>query len=120
LEHDLRAGKLAGIEVHAHELVATLETVLAGLAQVGALPAGDGYNAADAGRLVKRLEDFLRADNALAEDTLLELKTLLASTSHGPALAALQQAVDDIEYPAALAALAQLAQALDMKLEESA
>jgi CheY-like chemotaxis protein len=120
LEHDLRAGKLAGIEVHAHELVATLETVLAGLAQLGALPAGDGYNAADAGRLVKRLEDFLRADNALAEDTLLELKTLLANTGYGPALAALQQAVDDVEYPAALATLAQLAQALDLQLKESA
>jgi CheY-like chemotaxis protein len=120
LEQELRAGRLAQVEVHANELLAALDAVLSGLAQVAAQPADGGYDAADAGRLVRRLETLLRGDNALADDALLELKTLLASAGQGPALAAVQRAVDDVEYPAALAALAELAQALDMKLEESA
>jgi two-component system sensor histidine kinase/response regulator len=120
LEQELRAGQMAQVEAHANALVATLDVVLSGLAQVDAEPVAGGYDAAGAGRQVRRLETFLRGDNALAEDALLELKTVLASAGHGHALAALQRAVDDVEYPAALAVLAELAQALDMKLEESA
>ena len=119
LEQDLRSGRIAQAGVLAEELVRGLELVLAGLAQMPAQPTG-GYNADDAGRLVRRLETFLRGDNALAEDALHELKTLLGAAGHGNTLAAVQRAVDDVEYPAALAALAELAQALDMKLEESA
>jgi two-component system sensor histidine kinase/response regulator len=119
LEQELRSGGLAHVAAHTNALLATLEVVLAGLAQVAAQPA-TGHDPADAGRLVRRLETFLRGDNALAEDALLELKTLLASAGQDRALAALQRAVDDVEYPAALATLAELAQALDMKLEESA
>jgi two-component system sensor histidine kinase/response regulator len=120
LEQELRAGQRARIELHANELLASLDVVLCGLAQLEAPPAGGGVDAADAGRLVRRLATFLRGDNALAEDALLELKTLLAPAGHGHALAAVQQAVADVEYPAALAALAELAQALNMKVEESA
>jgi alcohol dehydrogenase class IV len=75
---------------------------------------------ADLPGLLTRLEGFLRDDDARAEDALAELQAALQGTPHAEALAALRQAVDDIEYDTALARLAQLARALGFEAERQA
>ncbi len=120
VELELRAGRLERIGALVTELIEALHTVLAGLAKVEAPIAASSYAAADGRRLAYRLETLLKAEDARAEDALLELQTLLAGSRHAGSLAAVQRAVDDIEYHAALAPLAQLAQALELDLKENA
>ena len=74
--------------------------------------------------LIEQLETYLRADDARAEDVLLELRALPAVINHAGTLAAISHAVEEIEYPAAMAPLSALAQALaaagQKKVEEDA
>ena len=120
VELELRAGRFDRIGALVTELMETLDTMLAGLQRIEAPVAASSYVAADGRRLVNRLETLLRAEDARAEDALQELQTLLAGSRHGGIMAAVQRAVDDIEYHAALAPLADLAQALDVDLKENA
>ncbi|MEO7494120.1 MAG: response regulator, partial [Massilia sp.] len=120
VEQALREGDRVRAAALAPELLAALESVLAGLAKV-TLPLQAAVRApSDVARLIRQLEALLRADDAQAEDVLLELQTVLADGGHAAELAAIRQAVDDIEYAAALAPLAALAQSLDVSLGESA
>jgi CheY-like chemotaxis protein len=113
---DDRLAALAG------ELAAGLDLVVGGLAQLDQPPAPARYRDEDAGLLIGRLEAWLRADDARAEDVLLELRALPAVIQHADLLAAVQRAVEEIEYQAALAPLHALAQALALqtKVEENA
>ena len=117
VELELRAGRLERIGALVAELIEALDTVLTGLAKVESPVTASSYAAADGRRLAHRLETLLRAEDARAEDALLELQTLLAGSRHAGSLAAVQRAVDEIEYHAALAPLSALALALegDMK-----
>ncbi|MFS2002725.1 ATP-binding protein [Duganella sp. CT11-25] len=96
----------------AEDLAKGLDLVVGGLAQLNRQPAPARYRDEDAVLLVGRLEAWLRADDARAEDVLQELRLLPAVARHADLLAALQRAVEDIEYQAALAPLQALAQAL--------
>ena len=120
IELELRGGRHERIGALVTELMETLDTMLAGLAQIEAPVAASGYVSADGRRLVHRLETLLRAEDARAEDALQELQTLLAGSNHAGVLAEVQRAVDDIEYDAALAPLAELGRALDLDLKETA
>ena len=112
LEQDLRSSQPERLDVQVAALVAAVETVLAGLAQVAsaALPdsAAQGALAAQLGRL----EGYLRADDARAEDALAELESLLSISGRlaliEAPLNALRSAVLEIEYASALSALAAL------------
>jgi two-component system sensor histidine kinase/response regulator len=116
VEQALRDGQHERLGEMGTELIATLDAVLAGLVAVAA---GRDLPADDAHRLIGRLEACLRAGDARAEEALFELQTLLAGSEYDSALAAIAQAVDDIEYQAALGPLAELASALDMNQERT-
>ncbi len=112
LEHDLRLGQLERLGVQVPALVAATETVLAGLSQVAAAVLPVPLEPQTLARVLARLEDYLRSDDARAEDALGQLEALLGA---GPdtarpaaALADLRRAVVDLEYAAALAPLASL------------
>jgi signal transduction histidine kinase/DNA-binding response OmpR family regulator/HPt (histidine-containing phosphotransfer) domain-containing protein len=120
VEQELRAGRRERIAVPARELAAALDAVLAGLSGVGIAPPAIRYDAAEVSRLVKQLEAYLRSDDARAEDALQELQERLSASGHDITLAAIQHAVDDIEYAAALAPLAALSAALALNQEERA
>ncbi|HEY0488414.1 MAG TPA: ATP-binding protein [Telluria sp.] len=120
IELELRAGRHERIEALVTELMETLDTTLAGLEQVEAPAVAGSYAAADPRRLLGRLEDLLKAEDARAEDALHEVQALLSQSRHAVLLEPVQRAVDDIEYHAALAPLAELARALDLDLEENA
>ncbi|AVR97506.1 hybrid sensor histidine kinase/response regulator [Pseudoduganella armeniaca] len=111
-----RALALAG------ELADALEPLLAGLAGLAQVepPAPAAPARADAGDLIRLLAGYLRSDDARAEDAVQALQALLADSPHGGLLATVARAIDDIEYDAALAPLAALAQALDVNMEENA
>jgi signal transduction histidine kinase/CheY-like chemotaxis protein len=126
LEQELRAGRHDRVPLLAPDLIMALDRLLSGLARAlppepAALPQADlpGLRG-----LLTRLEGFLRDDDARAEDALAELQSVLQGTpeaqDHAEALAALRQAVDDIEYDAALGQLAQLARALGFDAERQA
>jgi len=71
--------------------------------------------------LLRHLDTCLRNDDARAEDALTTLQNKLpagAPPAAHAALAAVRQAVEDIEYDAALSPLAELARALDIELRE--
>jgi len=114
IEHALREGHREQAGALAPELAAMLDQLLAGLAQLDLSEGGAARAAQDAAPLVRRLESLLRADDAQAEDVLQELQAVLAASSHGALLAELRGAVDDVEYPAALATLARLATAINI------
>jgi signal transduction histidine kinase/DNA-binding response OmpR family regulator/HPt (histidine-containing phosphotransfer) domain-containing protein len=130
LEQELRSGRQERVALLAPDLIVALDRVLSGLARsAGAIvPAGQGAPAgADGARLaalVAQLEGFLRSDDARAEDALADLQAALQgmpdAPRHAPALAALCQAVDDIEYDLALVRLAALARALAAEAEQQA
>jgi two-component system sensor histidine kinase/response regulator len=120
VEQALRAGRQEQAAWLAPELLAMLETLLDGLARVEAPQAGAVRVPADAARLIRRLETLLRADDAQAEDVVLELQTVLAYTGHDAMLAAIRLAVEDIEYHAARSTLAELARGMDIELAEQA
>jgi HPt (histidine-containing phosphotransfer) domain-containing protein len=111
----------------ATELAEALEGLLAGLARAEA-PAAPAPVQLDAGDLIRRLDAYLRSDDARAEDTVQSLQLLLSGAAQDDPAAAqvaalvaeIVQAVEDIEYDAALAPLNRLAQALDVTLEERA
>jgi two-component system sensor histidine kinase/response regulator len=115
VEQALRAGQHERIGVLAPGLLAVLDTVLAGLATVAAGRAA----AADARGLVDQLEACLRSGDTRAEEALFDLQALLAGSQHAGMLAAIARAVASVEYHAALAPLAVLAQALDTNLEKA-
>ncbi|MDN4051978.1 response regulator [Massilia sp. YIM B02763] len=114
LEHELRAGRQDRVPVLAPDLIVELDGVLAGLARTRALAAAaqPAPAGADLPLLVERLRDFLRADDARAEDALADLQAALATTRHAGVLAAVRAAVDEIEYEAALRLLGDLEGAL--------
>ena len=120
LEHDLRAGKYDLVGVQVPSLVTAAESVLAGLAQLAAAalpkPIGPGALAA----VIERLDAWLRADDARAEDALAELESLLAGGAWAAELEPVRRAIRDIEYGAALAPLAALAARLELQREEGA
>jgi HPt (histidine-containing phosphotransfer) domain-containing protein len=119
LEQELRAGRHDRVPLLAPDLIMALDRMLSGLAR--ALPPEPAaMPQADLPGLLTRLEGFLRDDDARAEDALAELQAALQGTPHAEALAALRQAVDDIEYDTALARLAQLARALGFEAERQA
>ncbi len=113
IEHALRAGACEQAATMGAELAAMLDRLLAGLAVVDVQAPGAGGTAAAAAPLMRRLEALLRADDAQAEDVLQELQAMLARSQHGELLTTLRGAVEDVEYPAALSALAALSQALN-------
>jgi signal transduction histidine kinase/CheY-like chemotaxis protein len=100
------------LSVLAEELAAGLDLVIGGLAQLEQSPMSTRYRDEDATLLIGRLEAWLRADDARAEDVLLELRALPAVLEHAELLAEVQRAVEQIEYQAALVPLQALAQAL--------
>ena len=112
LEQDLRAGMPDRVGVQVPALLSALETALSGLARMAAtaLPRAAPEEAVAA--VMARLLDYLRADDARAEDALSELETLLAGTAHAPTLESVRRAIDQIEYAAALAPLDALAAGL--------
>ncbi|WP_332848810.1 hybrid sensor histidine kinase/response regulator [Massilia sp. S19_KUP03_FR1] len=116
LEDELRAGRTAQAGQLARELVAALDAVLAGLADVIAQAEARTVDAAGVAGLLQQLADLLGADDARAEDTLAELETVLAGGVHDARLAAISRAVDEIEYDAAMTPLAALARALDVSV----
>ena len=120
LEQDLRAGELARLGVQVPALVAAAESVLAGLAQLAAASLPKPADPEALATVIVRLEGYLRGDDARAEDALAELESLLAAAIDanlvdGP-LDAVRRAVAEIEYAAALAPLAVLAERLDLGL----
>ncbi|MYM22010.1 response regulator [Duganella sp. FT135W] len=120
LEQALRNQRSDRIPMLASELADGLELVVGGLAQLGEAPAPLRYRDSDAPLLITRLEAYLRSDDARAEDVLAELLALPLLQRHAALAAALQHAVDDIEYHAALAPLDALSRALQIELEPSA
>jgi signal transduction histidine kinase/CheY-like chemotaxis protein len=120
IEEALRSGESERAAALAPALVALLDTTLAGMAPLagprdrpahppGALPA-----------LVARLGEQLAADDARARDTLAELQPLLPGVDYAAPLAAIEHAVGELEYEAALAPLGALARLLGLNLEETA
>jgi two-component system sensor histidine kinase/response regulator len=123
MEQDLRTGQFDHIGIQVPTLVSAAETVLAGLARVAAavLPGSSDPGALAA--VIARLDDYLRTDDARAEDALVQLEWLLASTMQSglvaAPLAAVRRAVADIEYAAALAPLGALSAQLDAAQESA-
>ena len=117
LDQDLRAGLHERIGVQAPALVAAAERVLAGLAQVAAAGRPRPADPQALAEVLARLEAWLRADDARAEDALDQLEALLAGGPYGPDLAPLRRAIDEVEYEAALAPLARLTQQLAPRSE---
>jgi two-component system, sensor histidine kinase and response regulator len=120
IEAALRAGDNVRAAELAPELLAMLVPLLDELAEVEAPPAAPDTAPADLARLMRRLGVLLMADDAQADDVLLELQAALRGAGHDAKLAAVRRAVDDLEYGAALAALAVLARSLDIQLAEGA
>jgi signal transduction histidine kinase/DNA-binding response OmpR family regulator/HPt (histidine-containing phosphotransfer) domain-containing protein len=118
IEQQLREGQAEGARPEADELARALTYLLACLAPLDAPAASTPYDANEAARLLRDLSGFLRNDDARAEDVLHELKRMLAEPGHAVPLAAIQQAVDDIEYDAALEPLADLARSMEVSLEK--
>ncbi|MBQ5950296.1 hybrid sensor histidine kinase/response regulator [Massilia sp. ST3] len=117
LEQDLRAGQFGRLSVQVPGLVASTETVLAGLAQLAAAALPRQADPSAVAQVVARLQAYLADDDARAEDALSELESLLAGTAHAQSLVEVRRAVADIEYTAALAPLSALAMDLDLSLE---
>jgi two-component system sensor histidine kinase/response regulator len=112
LEHELRAGRTAQIGELAADLTAALESVLGGLATVIAQAEARTFDEGGVAGLLQQLADLLAGDDARAEDVLADVESLLAGGAHDATLAAISRAVDEIEYHAAMAPLAELARAL--------
>ena len=120
LEHDLRAGRHERLGVQVPALVAATESVLAGLGQLAAAGLPRGAHGDTVAAVLARLEAWLRADDARAEDALAQLEAMLAGTEYAAALGAVRHAVAEIEYAAALEPLAALTARLEPALERSA
>ena len=120
LEHDLRAGKYDLVGVQVPSLVTAAESVLAGLAQLAAAALPKPADPQALAKVIARLDAWLRADDAQAEDALAELESLLAGSAWAASLEPVRRAIRDIEYDAALAPLAALAARLTLQSEEGA
>lgn len=79
-------------------------------------PASAGPDPAQAGRLISRLAELLRADDSLAEDILPELIEALADAGVNEELRNIQELVEDLEYKDALASLERAAVKLGLEL----
>ncbi|MTV36525.1 hybrid sensor histidine kinase/response regulator [Duganella radicis] len=119
LEQAMRNDRIDRIAMLASELADGLDLVVGGLAQLGETAAPPRYRDSDATLLITRLEAYLRTDDARAEDVLAELSALPVVLRHAEQLAAIQQAVGEIEYQRALAPLGALSRALHNELEVS-
>jgi two-component system sensor histidine kinase/response regulator len=119
LEDALRAGQEERVAVLVPDLIVSLEDLLSGLARAAApVPlAAERPASADARQVLARLEAYLRADDARADDAMADLEAALQQPRHAALLPVIRQAIDDIEYDAALALLASLAQSLDMEYQ---
>jgi signal transduction histidine kinase/DNA-binding response OmpR family regulator/HPt (histidine-containing phosphotransfer) domain-containing protein len=117
LEQDLRNGQAERLASQVPGLVHAAETVLAALAQLAEAAQPRQADPAQLAAPLQRLRTHLLADDARAEDALLELDALLAGGAHDALLAELRRAVQDLEYAAALAPLAALAAALELDME---
>jgi signal transduction histidine kinase/DNA-binding response OmpR family regulator/HPt (histidine-containing phosphotransfer) domain-containing protein len=131
LELELRAGGREHLALLVPDLIVALEGILAGLERVivragaaaRAATAPSVPAAADLAPLLARLDAYLVADDARAEDALAALEAALpdaARAGHGPRLDALRRAVREIEYEAARAHLAQLVRQMDDSMEAQA
>jgi CheY-like chemotaxis protein len=120
VEQALRSGREDRIDALALEMIDGMDLVIRGLEQLQASPAAARYRDDDALLLIARLEGWLRADDARAEDVLRELGALPVVMQHADELTQIQRAVHDIEYQAALAPLQALARALQMQEKERA
>ena len=124
IEAALRGGESERARNLAPELAATLSALLTqlegALTTIEAPPPMPARAPAQLAPLVLRLASLLAADDAQADDVLLELQAALRGAGHDAALAPIRRAVDEIEYNAALAALAVLARSLDIDLTEGA
>jgi two-component system sensor histidine kinase/response regulator len=114
IEQALRDGRRDDAAALGPELTGVLETLLAALAQVDA-PAAAPARKADLAPLLHKLEALLHADDASADEVLLQLQAALAGAGHDVLLAQLRQAFDDVEYSSALVLLGRLARALGAK-----
>jgi len=122
LELELRAGRREHLALLVPDLIVALEGILAGLERgavrtgapakaAGATAAQGAAGTAELAPLLARLDAYLVADDARAEDALAALEAALpdaARAGHGARLDALRRAVREIEYEAARAHLAQL------------
>jgi len=139
LEQELRGAGQERVPLLAPDLIVALDGMLGGLARSGvaiseptganvprsAPASGTMTDTAGVAALVARLEGYLGADDARAEDALAALEAALralplnaaAAEQYAARLAALRQAVDDIEYGAALALLAAWAPSLINQVE---
>jgi signal transduction histidine kinase/DNA-binding response OmpR family regulator len=126
IEQALRDKRHDLASILAPGMAATLQFVLDDLSHVApsataSQSASTGASDSDLSALLLQLDTLLRADDARAEDTLLALQAQLPAGSPPAAheaLASLRQAVEDIEYDAALSALATLAQTMNIQLSE--
>jgi len=125
IEHVLREGRHDLASTLAPGMAATLQFVLDDLSHLAPAAAAEAQPAQESrpglAALLRQLDALLRADDARAEDALLALQARLpagAVPEAHRALAAVRQAVDEIEYDAALVSLAALAQALGIELAE--
>jgi len=124
IEQLLRGGEDAKAASLAPELASVLGHLLDGLAALDLAPAApaqsfsQGGAGAEGARLVRQLDALLRADDAQADDVLLALQAALRGSGHEALLAPIRRAVDDIEYGAALVALAALGRRLGVELTE--
>ena len=116
LEDELRAGRTAQAGELATDLARALDGVLAGLARVVQQAAARTPDAAGVAPLLQYLAELLGNDDARAEDVFAELETLLAGGRHDASLAMIARALEEIEYHAAMAPLADVARALDVPL----
>ena len=124
VEAALRAGEPLQAAELAPGLIATLDTVLAGIAPLAAPGVAAAPVPTALPALITRLAAYLAADDARARETLAQLQELLSgldyAASLAASLAAVAHAVDELEYAAALAPLAQLERLLGLNLEETA
>ncbi|WP_312551985.1 response regulator [Massilia sp.] len=128
LEAALRGGdsaaSAAAVQEQANALAAvlanTLAAVLDGFGELVSPRAPRVEAPAALPALVKRLEAWLLEDDARAGDAAAELRALLPGEEHAELVAAVAAAVEDLEYQAALAPLAQLARRLGLRMEEPA
>jgi signal transduction histidine kinase/DNA-binding response OmpR family regulator/HPt (histidine-containing phosphotransfer) domain-containing protein len=118
LEQALRAGRRNLLAELATPLAQELDAIIAGLGRLE--PAAAPLPAKDAVALLRRLDAWLRADDARAEDALQELQALLGASGHRAQLDAIAGAIHELEYSAALPPLAALAAAMGTSLEETA
>jgi HPt (histidine-containing phosphotransfer) domain-containing protein len=121
VEQVLHSGRDDRIGALSAELVDNLAMVVGALARIGVPPAPQQRAGAgeDATTLIARLAACLHGDDARAEDVLQELRTRPAVIHHTDKLDAIQRAIDEIEYKAALTPLNALAQALHIQVEET-